>query len=83
MPWIRGLEGENVDAIGIEPVHSAVDSGGLSGLPAHGLWPAMLQVAGKARPRASMTAWVRERTPSLRRITVTWAFTVGSPTPSL
>ena len=24
-----------------------------------------------------MTAWVRERTPSLRRITVTWAFTVG------
>ena len=38
---------------------------------------------GSARPRASMTAWVRERTPSLRRITVTWAFTVGSPTPSL
>ena len=38
---------------------------------------------GMARLRASMTAWVRERTPSLRRITVTWAFTVASPTPSL
>ena len=30
-----------------------------------------------------MTAWVRERTPNLRRITVTCAFTVASPTPSL
>ena len=38
---------------------------------------------GSASPRASMTAWVRERTPSLRRITVTCAFTVASPTPSL
>ena len=38
---------------------------------------------GSASPRASMTACVRERTPSLRRITVTWAFTVASPTPSL
>jgi CheY-like chemotaxis protein len=38
---------------------------------------------GSVSPRASMTAWVRERTPSLRRITVTCAFTVASPTPSL
>jgi len=38
---------------------------------------------GIVRQRASITACVRERTPSLRRITVTCAFTVASPTPSL
>ena len=39
--------------------------------------------AGRARLRASITACVRDRTPSLRRITVTCAFTVASPTLSL
>ena len=45
--------------------------------------PAAAHTGGSVSPRASMTAWVRERTPSLRRITVTCAFTVASPTPSL
>src|SRR5436190_17638178 len=37
--WIRGLRGENVDAIGIEPVHTRVDSCGRvdSGRP-EGRW---------------------------------------------
>jgi hypothetical protein len=31
--WIRGLRAENADAIGIEPVHTRVDSRGLSATP--------------------------------------------------
>ncbi len=31
--WIRGLRAENADAIGIEPVHTRVDSRGLRWTP--------------------------------------------------